>query len=232
MGLYDKGTFGGGNSANYHVDERENARDRFANALDQNAQAQKKATQAQLSAQDRMDYETAEEAPGAKAAKGAAMGMGFGPWGALIGGGIGLASGIVDSVGAKRAHGKGIGSALAESFLDLPTHTKGILNSPSTGGLTAGLARQQQGANRGMGLQAGMTGGGVNPNEALHPGSLSMDNQFGQGFDYGDFAGSGDASTGANIDNMDFQLGGGGGPSSDQMTADYRPLDEDWLKGT
>ena len=50
------------------------------------------------------------------AAKGAAMGSSFGPWGALIGGIIGSAKGTVESIGSYTREGDNVGEAMLKTF--------------------------------------------------------------------------------------------------------------------
>lgn len=134
MGLYDEGTYD-----NQYTEEREDARTQLARKL---AEREQKMQGYMADQQYQSDTTYGDDM-----AKGAMMGAGFGPWGALAGAAAGRLTGGIKSFGARRDAGEGTAGAFFNSFLN-PVETlkqlPSAFDSPSAAPLAATMSNQYQ----------------------------------------------------------------------------------------
>lgn len=198
MGNYDQGAFDQGT----YSAQRQNARDRLAQALDKQSTAEGGVIKAQQ-ARDQQAKDAANHDYGGSAVRGATLGMAFGPMGAGIGAGIGGLLGAGKDVSSRMAKGQGLGDALLGTITDLPGSLLGALGNSGAADLATGLHSQLQhkGADMpSLNDKIAMSNANVQANDAGHN-YFATDhlNEMGNDSSLGSFGSLGDESAGHDV---------------------------------
>ena len=189
MGLYDKGTYEGGD--NYG---RNDARERFLELLER----QRSGDQAMADKLRREEEErtfTEDTNTNTAMLQGGQAGSAFGPWGALVGGIAGRVAGGLKSVEARRQKGESGGKAAFNAFLNPVQEVRNLGNTLKCGagtpmaGTLAGSIERKRDEDRldrvaqQMAAQEAASGAG-GEYQLEEPGALEMESDnvgFGQG---------------------------------------------------